>query len=119
MSNRMKLLTDKDLKHGRFVLVVIQMFVEVGYSLNITQAKLKGSKWYTVLFSKFYKLFRKDELSGYIMCFELEKACKEPLVRMCHITKTCLFKYTENFTTKKWKFSDKKILIFFILLLKT
>ena len=30
-----------------------------------------------------------------------------------HITKTRLFKYTENFTTKKWKFSDKKILIFF------
>ena len=29
------------------------------------------------------------------------------------ITKTYLFKYTENFTTKKWKFSDKKILIFF------
>ena len=25
-----------------------------------------------------------------------------------HITKTCLFKYTENFTTKNWKFSDKK-----------
>ena len=24
------------------------------------------------------------------------------------ITKTRLFKYTENFTTKKWKFSDKK-----------
>ena len=24
------------------------------------------------------------------------------------ITKTCLFKYIENFTTKKWKFSDKK-----------
>ena len=24
------------------------------------------------------------------------------------ITKICLFKYTENFTTKKWKFSDKK-----------
>ena len=23
------------------------------------------------------------------------------------ITKTCLFKYTENFTIKKWKFSDK------------
>ena len=23
------------------------------------------------------------------------------------ITKTRLFKYTENFTTKKWKFSDK------------
>ena len=28
------------------------------------------------------------------------------------ITKTCLFKYTENFTTKKWKFSDKKIWYF-------
>ena len=25
-----------------------------------------------------------------------------------NITKTCLFKYTENFTTKKWKFSEKK-----------
>ena len=24
------------------------------------------------------------------------------------ITKTCLFKHTENFITKKWKFSDKK-----------
>ena len=24
------------------------------------------------------------------------------------ITKTRLFKYTENFTTKEWKFSDKK-----------
>ena len=34
------------------------------------------------------------------------------LGRLCFITKTCLFKYTENFTTKKWKFSDKKILYF-------
>ena len=34
------------------------------------------------------------------------------------ITKTCLFKYTENFTTKKWKFTDKKSIIFFIFLLK-
>ena len=27
----------------------------------------------------------------------------------CHapITKTCLFKYIENFTSKNWKFSDK------------
>ena len=30
-----------------------------------------------------------------------------------------LFKYTENFTNKKGKFSDKKNLIFFIFLLKT
>ena len=29
------------------------------------------------------------------------------------ITKTCLFKYTENFTTKTWKFSDKKFWYFF------
>ena len=31
-----------------------------------------------------------------------------------YITKTGLFKYTENFTTKKWKFSDKKSDIFHI-----
>ena len=30
---------------------------------------------------------------------------------MC-ITKTCLFKYIENFTTKIWKFSDKNSDIF-------
>ena len=35
------------------------------------------------------------------------------------ITKTRLFKYTENFTTKKWQFFRQKILIFFIFLLKT
>ena len=29
-----------------------------------------------------------------------------------NITKTCPFKYTENFTTKKWKFSDKKFWYF-------
>ena len=29
-----------------------------------------------------------------------------------YTTKTCLFKYTENFTTKKWKFSDKKFWYF-------
>ena len=28
-------------------------------------------------------------------------------------------KYTENFTTKKWKFSDKKILVVFMFLLKS
>ena len=35
------------------------------------------------------------------------------------ITKTRLFKYTENFTIKKWKFSDKKFFFVFIFLLKT
>ena len=29
------------------------------------------------------------------------------------ITKTCLFKYTENFTTKKWTFSDEKKIWYF------
>ena len=34
---------------------------------------------------------------------------------MCRdITKTRLFKYAEKFTTKKWKFSDKKSNIFHI-----
>ena len=35
------------------------------------------------------------------------------------ITKTRLFKYIENFTSKKGKFSDKKISDFFMYLLKT
>ena len=36
-------------------------------------------------------------------------------ISLCiHITKTSLFKYTENFTTKKWKFSDKNSDIFHI-----
>ena len=30
------------------------------------------------------------------------------------ITKTCLFKYNENFITKKWKFSEKNADIFHI-----
>ena len=30
----------------------------------------------------------------------------------CRITKTCLFKYTEKITTKKWKFSDKNFRYF-------
>ena len=35
------------------------------------------------------------------------------------ITKTSLYKYIENFTTKKYKFLDKKTLRFFLFLLKT
>ena len=31
------------------------------------------------------------------------------------ITKTSLFKYTENFTTKKWKYLDKNSNIFFLI----
>ena len=36
-----------------------------------------------------------------------------------NITKTSLFKYIENFTTKNEKFSDKNSDVFFMLLLKT
>ena len=35
------------------------------------------------------------------------------------IMKTCIFKYTENFTTKKWKFSGKNSDILQVFLLKT
>ena len=38
---------------------------------------------------------------------------------MAYITKTSLFKYIENLTSKNWKISDKKIDIFFLFLLKT
>ena len=33
---------------------------------------------------------------------------------ICFITKARLFKYTENFATKNWKFSDKNNLMFHI-----
>ena len=41
--------------------------------------------------------------------------CDSDCIRMYEyiITKTCLFNYIENFTTKKWKISEKKNLIFF------
>ena len=40
---------------------------------------------------------------------------KEEMHVTSHITKTCLFKYTENFTTWKWKFSDNKCWYFFLI----
>ena len=51
-----------------------------------------------------------------LLLFFLSLYCKDPAQT---ITKTCLFKYTENFTTKKWKFTDKKFWYFFIFLPKT
>ena len=36
-----------------------------------------------------------------------------------NITKTRLFKYIDNFTTKHWKLSDKNSDFFFLFLLKT
>ena len=50
-------------------------------------------------------------MSTHKICFHGEIKKKEKY----YITKTCLFKYIENFTTKKtWKFSDKKSDIFHI-----
>ena len=50
----------------------------------------------------------------YIVC----KGLSVPILRFIGyifcITKTCLFKYTENFTTKNWKFSDKNSDVFHI-----
>ena len=48
-----------------------------------------------------------------------KKKKKLPFEKKDNITQTRLFKYIENFTTKTWKFSDKKSNIFFIFLLKT
>ena len=45
--------------------------------------------------------------------------CSSWMIQGKTITKTRLFKYIENFTTKNWKFSDKNSDIFFIFLLKT
>ena len=41
------------------------------------------------------------------------------IFEMDEIMKTHLFKYIEQFTSKNWNFSDKKILIFFLFLLQT
>ena len=46
-------------------------------------------------------------------------SCKIKSLLSQSITKTRLFKYIENFTSKNIKFSDKKNPIFFIFLLKT
>ena len=40
--------------------------------------------------------------------------CRTKEVQSSNITKTSLFKYIENFTTKKWKVSDKNSDIFHI-----
>ena len=43
-----------------------------------------------------------------------QKVCKTVLAELSPITITHLFNYTENFSTKKWKFSDKNSDIFHI-----
>ena len=42
-------------------------------------------------------------------CYMIYLVLISPLLPKLTITKTRLFKYIENFTTKKGKFSDKKI----------
>ena len=44
----------------------------------------------------------------------IKKVIFSPKHTLLVITKTCLFKYIENFTTKKGKFSDKNSDIFHI-----
>ena len=60
-----------------------------------------------------YTINKQFFISGFITWFRLAE--KEET----NITKTSLFKYTENFTTKKWNFLDKNSNIFFKFLLKT
>ena len=48
--------------------------------------------------------------SYWYISLELSDISKSP--ECISITKTCLFKYIENLTTKKWKLSDKKFWYF-------
>ena len=48
----------------------------------------------------------------------LRSEVSDLVVQACLITKTRLFKYIGNSTSKNWKFSDKKLWYFFIFLLK-
>ena len=54
--------------------------------------------------------------SDYIPCPQYRKVKYDILFK--YVTKTSVFKYIDNFTSKNWKFSDKKTLIFFIFLFK-
>ena len=53
----------------------------------------------------------------YVFFLRMRNARKKRYAYAFAITKTRIFKYIENFTTKKGNFSDKKNLIFFIFLL--
>ena len=58
--------------------------------------------------------------SGLVFGVKFKKALLTYMqYELVFITKTCLFIYTENFTTKNWKFSDKNSDIFLKFLLKT
>ena len=58
----------------------------------------------TILYDhSFFYLLMKHFL---IENISLHLRCEIKSVADAYITKTCLFKYIENFTSKKWKFSD-------------
>ena len=69
-------------------------------------------------FSCSRRLFSSFTLQYVGNCMKILQSNFNGLNIFCFITKTRLFKYIENFISKNWKFSDKK-LIFFIFLLKT
>ena len=60
--------------------------------LTIQKLKYNPVSWLSKVFNLSCRIYMKRTLST--------------------ITKTCLFKYTENFSTKKWKISDKKFWYF-------
>ena len=60
----------------------------------------------------FGEAFTKSSITVYnpgtSVCYQLRYVCPVNI-----ITKTCLFKYIENFTSNNWIFSDKKLWYFF------
>ena len=62
-------------------------------------------------FVKVIKAFVPNILCPVIVCLFLYVIIKG--ITYCFVTKTRLFKYIQNFTSKIWKFSDKKLWYFF------
>ena len=77
-----------------------QVNVQARLSLRSLHAKLKLFAWYSS--------FLQNILRIYGDLFIIPCSCGIVVT----ITKTHLFKYIENFTSKNWKFSDKKLLYF-------
>ena len=73
--------------------------------------------WFTRSCSNYPCLIKISMIPKMFEPLKFDCIMKQPTKHCRCITKTCLFKYTENFTTQKWKFSDKN-LIFAIFLLK-
>ena len=67
-----------------------------------------------ILSPKFEDTFFSDIPYSYNVCVALETKLHSNSFYSYSITKTNLFKYIENFTTKNWKFSDNNSDIFLI-----